>query len=233
MSLRSRVSARDGTGDRAFRMLPILPKRAPKPFDALRARLPGAGGGDILPDDCFRGEVVADSVESKNVSLTGDCLPEEATSLILGWLTFTGNLGDTLLCLPCAGFCGAVMELRCAGRGLLGEESFVGNAPGASMSLGLGFTAVGVGGSTSISAADTFDASPCESAIAVSAVGCVPCELKVSFVSSPVGCGELAPWIPRPAGSVSFASVVFSFSSTVARGVSMASSKASWKWSRG
>ena len=224
VSLLSLVSARDGTGERAFRMLPILPKRAPKPFDALRARLPGTGGGDILPEDCFRGDVAADSVESKKVSLTGDCLPEEATSLMLGWLTFTGNLGDTLLCLPCAGFCGALMELRCVGRDLLGEDSFVGNAPGASVSLGLGFTAVGVGGSTSISAAGTSAASLCVSAIAV---GCVSCESTVSFVSLPVSCGELAPWIPRPAGSVSCAGSVFSFSSAVARGVSMASSKAS------
>jgi hypothetical protein len=103
VSLRSLISAGDGTGDLAFRMLPILPKRAPNPFDALRARLPGTGGGDILPEDCFRGEVAADSVESKKVSLVGDCLPEGVPpicSLMLGWLTFTGNLGDTLLCLP-------------------------------------------------------------------------------------------------------------------------------------
>jgi hypothetical protein len=225
VSLRSLVSARDGTGERAFRMLPILPKRAPKPFDALRARLPGTGGGDILPEDCFRGEVVADSVESKKVSLTGDCLPE-ATSLTLGWLTLTGNLGDTLLCLPCAGFCGALMELRCDGGGLLGEDSFAGNAPGVSVSLSLGFAAVGVGGSTSMSAAGTSAASLCDSAIAVSAAGCVSCESTVSFVSLPVSCGELA-LIPRPVGSVPCSGSVFSFSSPVARGVSMASSKAS------
>jgi hypothetical protein len=204
-----------------LRMLPILPKRAPKPFDALRARLPGTGGGDILPEDCFRGDVAVDSVESKKASLVGDCLPEGVLpicSLMLGWLTFTGNLGDTLLCLPCADFCGALMELRCDGGGLLGEGSF----SGASMSMGLGFTAMGVGGSTSISAAcRPATASLCDSAVAVS------CESVVSFVSLPVGCGELAPWIPRPAGSVFFAGGVFSFSSAADRSVSIASSKAS------
>jgi len=234
VSLRSLVSDRDGTGDFAFRMLPILPKSAPKPLDALRARLPGTGGGDILPEDCFRGEVAADSAESKNASLTGDCLPEAVPgaaaicSLILGWLTLTGNLGDTLLCLPCEGFCGALIELRCVGGGLLGEDSFVGNASGASMSLGFFFTAVGVGGSISISAPCTADSSLCEPAIAVSDV---LCESTVSFVSLP--CGELAPWIPRPVGSVACTGEVFFFSSAVARGVSMASSNVSWERVKG
>ena len=78
VSLRSLISAGDGTGDLAFRMLPILPKRAPNPFDALRARLPGTGGGDILPEDCFRGEVAVDSVEDQGfIADDGDELQDK------------------------------------------------------------------------------------------------------------------------------------------------------------
>jgi hypothetical protein len=118
------------------------------------------------------------------------------------------------------------MELRCDGGGLLGEDSFAGNAPGASMSMGFGLTAVGVGGSTSISATCApAVASLCGSAIAV---GRVSGESTVSFVSL-LGCGELAPWIPRPAGSVSCAGGIFSSSSEAAGVVPMASSKASCK----
>jgi hypothetical protein len=61
-----------GTGDFVFRMLPILPKSAPKPFDALRARLPGTGGGDMLPEEFFLGDVGADPLISAGISLVGD-----------------------------------------------------------------------------------------------------------------------------------------------------------------
>lgn len=111
VSLRSLPSCRGGTGERAFLMLPILPKSAPNPLDALRAKLPGTGGGDMFPEEFFLGDVVADPLASENISLTGDERPDAVSggtaaicSLMLGWLTFTGNLGETLLCLPWKGF---------------------------------------------------------------------------------------------------------------------------------
>jgi len=87
-------------------MLPILPKSAPNPLDALRARFPGTGGGDILPEEFFLGDVATDPLASAGMSLIGDWRPDGVSrgmaivSLMLGWLTLTGNLGDTLLCLP-------------------------------------------------------------------------------------------------------------------------------------
>ena len=61
-----------GTGDFVFRMLPILPKSAPNPFDALRAKFPGTGGGDMLPEEFFLGDVGADPLTSAGMSLVGD-----------------------------------------------------------------------------------------------------------------------------------------------------------------
>jgi hypothetical protein len=110
VSLRSLVSGRGGTGDGALRMLLILPKSAPNPLDALRARLPGTGGGDMLPEESFLGDVVVLPFVSESMSLVGDWRPEIVSSglaicsLMLGWLTLTGNLGETLLCRPWKGF---------------------------------------------------------------------------------------------------------------------------------
>lgn len=149
--LRSLPSAPGAFGDRPFRMLPILPNRAPNPLDALRAKFPGWGGGDMLPEEFLRGEVGADPLTSGNISFTGELLPEGVSRAACDCpfaLGFTGNRGDTLRCLPCKVLGGAVMELRCDGRGLLGEEGSEGNAPGAS-SPGVAMGAVGVGGSTS------------------------------------------------------------------------------------
>lgn len=192
----------------------------------------------MLPEEFFLGDVAADPFASGNNSLTGDCLPDGVSratwsrSLGTGWLTLTGNLGETLRCLPWKGFCGAVMEFRCVEEDLEGEDGSDGNVPGAAESRApvlAGFGPVGVGGSTSrgglFEVCDSF--LECDPAMFS---GCA----SSFFVSPPSLCGELAPCIPRPWAS-GFCSVLSSCLlslSPFARGVSTASSNASYAGSR-
>jgi uncharacterized membrane protein len=64
----------------------------------------------MLPEESFLGDVVMVPLVSVGMSLMGDWRPDIVSSglaicsLMLGWLTLTGNLGETLLCLPWKGF---------------------------------------------------------------------------------------------------------------------------------
>lgn len=190
----------------------------------------------MLPEEFFLGEVAADPLTSGNISLTGDCLPEgvsraaEAESLVIGWLTLTGNRGETLRCLPCKALCGALTEFR---TDLVGEDGSDGKAPGAAASTAAVFVElgpVGVGGSTSTGG--LLDLCEwCPSLGASISAGCVEGAGVLWDASSFfVSCGELAPCIPRPwaSGFCSGLSWCLLSLSPFARGVSTASSKASY-----
>jgi hypothetical protein len=189
----------------------------------------------MLPEEFFLDDVEVGPLISVAMSLTGDWRPDGVSSgtaicsLMLGWLTLTGNLGETLLCRPWNGFGGALIEFRCEGGALVGDGTSAGNAPGASPSASL-VTCVGVGGSTSTGGlCKSFTAiSFCGCAIASSAVMGVCCRTSSFFASSPDDGGELAPCVPKPVGSESCPGGLVSFSLTGARGVSTASSKASY-----
>lgn len=102
-----------GPGDvfEFFRMLPILPNKAPNPLDAFLANPPGCGGGEVTSEEFLRSSVggpmtfaALSAVDGGGMSpvrpLTGDSLPEvEAAGL--GSRTATGKRpGETLRCLP-------------------------------------------------------------------------------------------------------------------------------------
>jgi hypothetical protein len=71
-------------------MLPILPNSAPNPFDALRAKFPGTGGGDMLPEEFFLGDVGTDPLTSAGRSLVGDWRPDGVST---GMANFSLMLG--------------------------------------------------------------------------------------------------------------------------------------------